>query len=233
MASGGGAGSALPSPDQSDTYVNLSAAAGKVALVVGTTALWCGSADAGCPVTSFLDLVGYGSSATDFEGSGPATPANTAGDSVERKQKGCVDTKDNHADFENPSLAADPRNSSTAANACGSAPVDGGDDGGSVPPVDASEGDANIGPPSSDSGASSRDASVPIGESPPPSSGEEVASASSGCSCRAAGRRTSPWEDAGAIFASAFFVLFVVRARSCARDRDGARRTPRIPRRRP
>jgi hypothetical protein len=75
---GGTNGVSLPSPDTTGT-TNLSATAGKIALVRSTTPLTGGSpAD-----TSIVDLVGYGS-ADEYEGSGPAPAPGTA-TSLERK----------------------------------------------------------------------------------------------------------------------------------------------------
>jgi uncharacterized protein len=106
-ASGGGGVSNLPDPDVKGS-INLSATAGKVALVNGTTAL-SGSS----PSTGFiLDLVGYGG-ATFFEGVGPApSPSNTT--SIFRLGGGLTDTNDNSQDFT--TGLPDPRNTSSAFN---------------------------------------------------------------------------------------------------------------------
>ena len=110
-ASSGAIGAALPAPDAVGTS-NLAAASGKIALVSTTNAL----SGSGCPpASSFVDFVGYGTSADCFEGSNHAvTPANTTADF--RRSGGCIDTNDNAADF----LASTPfpRNSSAPANNC-------------------------------------------------------------------------------------------------------------------
>jgi uncharacterized protein (TIGR03437 family) len=109
--SGGTNGLPLPTPDATGP-IAMAATAGKVALVMGTTALTGG----GCPVSpSVADFVGYGTSANCFEGSGrtPA-PSNTTADI--RKAGGCIDTNDNAADFF--VSAPLPRNSSSAFNNC-------------------------------------------------------------------------------------------------------------------
>ena len=55
----------------------MSATAAKVALVSNTTALTCGI---GClPNASIVDFVGYGSTASSFEGSGPAPAVRLRG----------------------------------------------------------------------------------------------------------------------------------------------------------
>jgi hypothetical protein len=75
---GGANGASLPAPDTTGT-TNMSATAGKVALVSSTTPL-SGSNPAG---GSIVDLLGYGS-ADGYEGSGPAPAPGTA-TSLERK----------------------------------------------------------------------------------------------------------------------------------------------------
>jgi hypothetical protein len=116
----------LPSPDATGS-INLSASGGKVALVVGTTALpafTCPGDDGASPFNPsnsiIADFVGYGSSATTaghcYEGAGPATapPDNTTADF--RKAGGCTDTDNNAADFfvHTPS----PRNTNSPVNDC-------------------------------------------------------------------------------------------------------------------
>jgi trimeric autotransporter adhesin len=68
----------LPSPNATGT-IAMSATAGKVALVNVTTAL-SGANPTGA---SLIDLVGYGTTATGFEGATAPAPSNTA--SIERK----------------------------------------------------------------------------------------------------------------------------------------------------
>jgi hypothetical protein len=113
-AKGTGGTTALPTPDATGT-INMSATSGKVALVKSQTALTCSTSCV--PSTSILDFVGYGSSASSFEGSGPtATLSNTT--SALRGGSGCTDTDSNAADFTAGTVA--PRNSATAKHACGS-----------------------------------------------------------------------------------------------------------------
>ncbi|MEK6335110.1 MAG: Calx-beta domain-containing protein [Acidobacteriota bacterium] len=110
-AQGAGGTTNLPDPDATGT-IAMTASAGKVAVVSNTSPL-----TGACPSgAALLDQVGYGSSATCFEGSnGPAsTPANTTADI--RKGGGCVDVNDNASDFFTHAPA--PRNSDTPANVC-------------------------------------------------------------------------------------------------------------------
>jgi predicted extracellular nuclease len=95
--SAGAAGTtALPTPQATGT-INLSATAGKVALVSNTTALSGAGATTGTPTgPGLIDYVGYGTTANQFEGTGPApAPANTT--SVQRNSS--VDTDQNATDF--------------------------------------------------------------------------------------------------------------------------------------
>ena len=127
LQSPGSPGAALPTPDSTlTTTINLSATAGKVALV-NNTAVLVSPSGSGCPSSfaSVVDFVGYGtggSGANCFEGSAAATgPASTPTSvtnttSVFRKSGGCIDTNDNAADFA--TSAANPRNSASAANDC-------------------------------------------------------------------------------------------------------------------
>ena len=115
MTAAGGIGIALPTPDATaTTSINMSGTAGRVAIVNGTTAL------VGCPAAgSYIDLVGFGTTATCFEGTGPAA-AQSATLADFRKLNGCQDTNDNTADFD--ALAAAPRNSATAPVSCSASP---------------------------------------------------------------------------------------------------------------
>jgi predicted extracellular nuclease len=88
----------------------MSASAGKVALVAGTTALTSASPAAG----SYVDLVGFGT-ATYFEGAASPAPSNT--NAVLRAGAGCTDTDNNAADFATGEPL--PRNTATALHACG------------------------------------------------------------------------------------------------------------------
>ncbi len=101
----GGVG--IPAPDQT-SGVNLSASAGKVALVTGVTALV-----GACPTANVIDAVGYGT--TNCSELHPA-PAGSSTAGVLRGGLGCFDTNDNAADFV--SNASDPRNGSSAPAFC-------------------------------------------------------------------------------------------------------------------
>ncbi|WP_075795316.1 ExeM/NucH family extracellular endonuclease [Massilia putida] len=108
----GGGGSVALTPDASGT-IPMSATAGKVALVNTTTAL-AGSK----PVDNVVDLVGFGTTASYYEGSGPtAAPSNTL--AVLRKNNGCLDSNDNSSDFV--TGAASPRNTGSDRVSCSGA----------------------------------------------------------------------------------------------------------------
>ena len=119
---GGANGAALPSADATGS-TNLSATAGKIALVRGAAALTCGASAGSCSSAANLeDLVGYGS-ASDFEGSG-AAPAPSSTTAAIRAGQGCTDTDVNSADFATGAPA--PHNSASAAHACAGGPPPGG-----------------------------------------------------------------------------------------------------------
>jgi len=111
-ASGGSNGAPLPIPDAVGS-IALAATAGKVALVRTNTAL-----TGPCPINNdVVDLVGYGSTANCFRGSGAASgPSNT--NAILRRDNGCADTQNNTADFV--AGPPNPRNTSFPANDCAS-----------------------------------------------------------------------------------------------------------------
>jgi predicted extracellular nuclease len=117
-ASQAAVGAPLPSPDIVDgTPIAMSASAGKVALVTGTTSLGCNGGSTPCSAAQLariVDLVGYGN-ANFFEGpsAAPTLANNTA---AIRGSAGCTDTDNNGADFA--SGTPTPRNSSSAVSAC-------------------------------------------------------------------------------------------------------------------
>ncbi|HAF12607.1 MAG TPA: hypothetical protein DCK99_02670 [Blastocatellia bacterium] len=124
-ASGGAAGSALPTPDATGN-INLAATAGKVALVVGTTlfnSATCPGDDGISPfnpnVAAIADFVGYGSTANCYEGSAPVAVSGTNSNarSVIRTIS-CTDTNNSAADFSNPTTAPTARNTATTSAPC-------------------------------------------------------------------------------------------------------------------
>ncbi len=126
-AAGANAGtSTMPTPDLTGGVINLSATAGKVALVLGTTA-FTGTAcpgDDGTPPpnpsnVNIVDFVGYGSTANCFEGSGPApfSSTNSAARSTIRTSS-CTDSNNNSSDFSNPLTAPTARNKATTPAPC-------------------------------------------------------------------------------------------------------------------
>jgi predicted extracellular nuclease len=112
-AMGSGGTDAL-TPDASGT-IAMSATAGKVALVNTTTALAGGK-----PVDNVVDLVGFGTTASYYEGSG-ATPAPSNALAVLRKNNGCLDSNDNSSDFV--TGAASPRTTGSDRVSCSGAPL--------------------------------------------------------------------------------------------------------------
>lgn len=109
QADGSGGTADLPAADVSGT-IALSGTAGKVALSASQSAL-----SGTCP-SGMADLVGFGSTASCYEGSAPtAAPSNTL--AVLRAGEGCTDTNDNAADFG--TGAPSPRNHATPASVCG------------------------------------------------------------------------------------------------------------------
>jgi len=115
-AQGAGGSVNLPTPDATGT-IAMGATTGKVALV-NTTALLSGDCFA-IPIdlATVLDRVGFGATASCFEGSGRApAPSNT--NATLRASGGCTDTDNNNADFA--AGAPTPRNTASPFNSCGS-----------------------------------------------------------------------------------------------------------------
>jgi hypothetical protein len=122
-AAGAGGSVALPTPD--DTWTaNLSATAGKVALVSVGVGLGCnGSAGQPCNAAQLaliVDLVGYGT-ANFSEGAAASALTNTT--AAFRLNGGCTDTNSNSADFTTGAPA--PRNSASTLHRCNSVPEPG------------------------------------------------------------------------------------------------------------
>jgi len=110
----GSGGTDALAPDTAGT-IAMSATAGKVALVSSTTAL-----AGGRPVDNVVDFVGFGTTASYYEGSGPTpAPSNTL--AVLRKNNGCQDNDDNNSDFV--TGAASPRNTASDRVSCSGAPL--------------------------------------------------------------------------------------------------------------
>lgn len=149
LGTSGAAGAALPTADlvaAGAQAVNISGAAGKIALVESNALLnGCGTTATPCAAGGWIDFVGYGAGVTQSEGSAAAAASNTT--SLLRADDGCADVGSNATDFS--AGAPTPRNASTPARACG--------DAGTPPPPDAGGADAST----SDSGSSEEDASAP------------------------------------------------------------------------
>lgn len=117
MGSAGTVGQALPAHDVSGGSA-MSATAGKVALVNSSTAL-----SGVCPAAStYVDLVGYGTTANCAEGGPTGNTSPTT--SVSRIANGCTETDSNLNDFTVSGPL--PRNSMSPANLCGAITVDAG-----------------------------------------------------------------------------------------------------------
>jgi hypothetical protein len=113
-AAGSGGTISLPTPNTTGS-INMSATAGKVALVSNATAL-IGS----CPTTGIIDFLGFGSTASCYEGIAAAQASSNNTNSILRLSNGCTDTNNNTADFS--VGTAIPRNASSPTNIC-TAPV--------------------------------------------------------------------------------------------------------------
>jgi hypothetical protein len=109
-AAGGGGTTALPTPDATGT-ISMSATAGKVALVNNSTLL-TGSCPAGA---SLVDLIGYGSTASCYEGGSPALAPNATTADL-RASNGCLDQNSNLVDFAVGTPV--PRNTASPRNEC-------------------------------------------------------------------------------------------------------------------
>lgn len=109
-ARGFGGTTPLPTPDAVGS-IAMSLSAGKVALVTASAPLTCAT---GCAtVAGVHDFVGYGTTATSFEGTGPVPTLNNTMAAL-RDDDGEVDTDDNSLDFS--TGTPHPRNSPPAAD---------------------------------------------------------------------------------------------------------------------
>lgn len=114
----GATGVALPTPDNINTGINLAATAGKVALVSSQTPL---NGTAACSGGSVVDVLGYGTTATCYEGAAASSGGLTSTEALFRRDNGCIDFNNNNVDFLID--VVNPRNSTTAANICTNAPL--------------------------------------------------------------------------------------------------------------
>jgi len=113
----GNSGSALPQPDlEAPSTVPVSFWGGKVAIARGTTPLPCGASDNRCGPAQVVDLVGYGSNVSDYEGTAGVEAAFSNG--IHRRSEGCVDTNSNDVDLI--ISAPTPRNSASPIKFCDS-----------------------------------------------------------------------------------------------------------------
>ena len=113
QADGAGGTVGLPSADATGTTA-MGASAGKVALVSSTAALG-GAVPMG---DALVDLLGFGATASAFEGAAAPSPSNTL--AVVRGANGCQDTDRNDADF-TPAVPS-PRTTAAALAPCSGEP---------------------------------------------------------------------------------------------------------------
>ena len=115
---GGTAGATLPAPDLSST-INMSATAGKVALVRNGTAL-----SGSCPTsTQIADLMTFGTTLTNICNTSTATAGGGTNVNSSKRKELCVspsfdDTNVDGTDFISTVTAANPRNSGSIAVSC-------------------------------------------------------------------------------------------------------------------
>lgn len=106
---GSSTSSTLPAHDAGGT-ITMAAGAGKVALRTNITAI-----TGQCPSSATVDLVGYGTTASCFEGSAPTSVISNSTGAL-RKRGGCFDSNNNSVDF---SIGAPtPRNSASPTRSC-------------------------------------------------------------------------------------------------------------------
>ena len=101
-------GAPLPAADATGT-IAMAAGAGKVALTTTITPF------SGSCASCAVDIVGYGATASCFEGAGP-TAGLTNTTAALRKRSGCFDSDNNNVDFS--TGAPNPRNTSSPTNSC-------------------------------------------------------------------------------------------------------------------
>jgi hypothetical protein len=105
----------LPTPDISDGSINLSATAGKVALVLGTTSL----TGSGCPFgVTVVDLLGYGATANCSETAPVVVSSTNANARSVIRTNSCIDTNNNSADYSQPTTAPVARNTASPSIIC-------------------------------------------------------------------------------------------------------------------
>lgn len=118
LASSGAVGAGIPTADATNTALNMSGTAGKIALLSTTTALTVSNNITPAFIPALQDFVGYGTASGWFEGAGRA-PAPSATTSDQRALNGCTDTDNNNLDFS--TAAPIIRNSLSTPAPCGGA----------------------------------------------------------------------------------------------------------------
>jgi hypothetical protein len=123
LASQAAVGSPLPSPDFISTgtpslgIINMAAGAGKIALTNTNTQLPATTCTGTIPSNpAIVDFVGWGTTASCYEGSGSAASPSNNQSSMFRGTNGCADSNNNAADFS--VASAVPRNSGSPTFTC-------------------------------------------------------------------------------------------------------------------
>jgi predicted extracellular nuclease len=114
---GGATGATLPAPDATAS-TNMSATAGKVALVNSPTGLPCNST-ANCSASDLariIDVVGFGTQTAPINEGAAAAPTLSNATAAVRADNGCTDTNQNGNDFS--AGAPNPRNTAAAVTLC-------------------------------------------------------------------------------------------------------------------
>ena len=110
QAQGSGGTTSLPTPDLIGP-LSMSGTAGKVVLVSDTNDIAVSA-----PTTHVIDLVGFGTTANAYEGSGPTPAFGSNTNALFRANAGCTDANNNAADFS--AATAAPRNSASPIHLC-------------------------------------------------------------------------------------------------------------------
>ncbi|MEO5733615.1 MAG: ExeM/NucH family extracellular endonuclease, partial [Rubrivivax sp.] len=129
LAAGAGSAAAVPTPDVIGT-TNMSATAGKLALVNNAVVLTGTCPLQSAPGAGIVDFVGFGSTASCSETApapaGSNTMAIVRANGTVNSGNSCLDTNNNSTDFS--AVAPNPRNSAAPAQPCGGSGGGGGGD---------------------------------------------------------------------------------------------------------
>ena len=118
VADSGLTGGLSPLPVARDLYFSFAMSATKGKIALGTAAFVDSASLTSQPAGAIIDFIGYGPSASEFEGAAP-TAATTNLSAAIRNNNGCDDSNQNGNDFT--IGTPNPRNSATPVFICGSA----------------------------------------------------------------------------------------------------------------